>query len=142
MKIKIKVEKEVEAVTLHVEADVRYWENATVNGKEDSEGTLIPCRDKSQWKPVINIDQGKIINWAQGIEASVHYKVCDEGNYFVKDKDGNTLLSIEDHYVPSIMCPTENGYGDYIIMEIESDGMIKNWKADLSSFIQDAKNNE
>lgn len=45
MKITIKVEKEVEIKTLEVRAGVRYWEDATVNGNEDSEGELIPCRE-------------------------------------------------------------------------------------------------
>jgi len=44
MKRTIKVEKEVDIKTLHVQANVRYWEDATVNGVEDEEGTLMPCR--------------------------------------------------------------------------------------------------
>ena len=32
------------AVYLEVEAEVRYWEDATVNGQEDEAGTLIPFK--------------------------------------------------------------------------------------------------
>jgi hypothetical protein len=32
------------------------------------------------------------------------------------------------------MCPKENGYGDYVIMDIDSEGKIINWKVDLSDF--------
>jgi hypothetical protein len=42
--------------------------------------------------------------------------------------------SSHDGYVPKIMCPTENGYSDYVIMDIDRDGKIANWKADLSDF--------
>jgi hypothetical protein len=67
----------------------------------------------------------------------VHYKVCDAGSYFVKDAEGNTAMSIEWDYVPSILCPKERGYGDYIIMDIDENGFIQKWKADLSDFINE-----
>jgi hypothetical protein len=35
------------------------------------------------------------------------------------------------------MCPKENGYGDYVIMDIDREGKIANWKADLSDFQDD-----
>lgn len=31
---------------LKVEAGVRYWEDATVNGIEDVDGALIPCKKR------------------------------------------------------------------------------------------------
>ena len=60
--------------------------------------------------------------------------MCDCGSYYLKDEQGNTVLAIENDYVPKIMCPKENGYGDYIIMDIDEIGQIQNWKADISSF--------
>lgn len=134
MKTTVKIEKEVEIKTLVVEAGVRYWEDGEVNGVEDTEGNLIPCRQGDCWCPHIDIDSGIITNWTKGIKAKVHYKVCDAGNYFLNDENGGQILSIEQDYVPSILCPKENGYGDYIIMDIDENGQIQNWNVDISSF--------
>jgi hypothetical protein len=138
MKTTIKIEKEVEIKFLHVKAGVRYWEDATVNDVEDVNGDLIPCRDGNLWCPVIDIDSGQITNWTKGVVADIHYKVCDAGSYYLKDSEGNTLLSIDNDYVPSILCPSENGYGDYIIMTVNADGMIQDWDgSDLSDFLDE-----
>lgn len=40
--IKLKVEKEFDIKTLVVSANVRYWEDSTINGVEDKDGTLTP----------------------------------------------------------------------------------------------------
>ena len=77
MKATVKIEKEVELKTLVVKAGVRYYEDATVNGVEDTEGDLIPCKQGELWCPIIDIDSGVITNWKQGVKAEVHYKVCD-----------------------------------------------------------------
>jgi len=134
MKTIITVKKEVEVKTLHVEAKVRYWEDAYVNGINDTEGKLIPCREGDLWKPIIDLETGQILNWKQGIEAEIHYKVCDAGSYFIKDEGNNTILSIENDYVPKILCPADNGYGDYIIMDIDKNGFIQKWEADIYEF--------
>lgn len=135
MKKVIKVNKEVEIKTLHVVAGARYWEDATVNGVEDEKGDLIPCRDGDYWKPIIDIDNGIITNWTKGTTADIHYKVCDDGNYYLKDAEGNTVLSIIDDYVPKIMCPGGNGYGDYIIMKVDGEGNIENWVPLIKDFV-------
>jgi hypothetical protein len=44
MKAIVKIEKEVELKTLVVKAGVRYYVDGTVNGIEDAEGNLIPCK--------------------------------------------------------------------------------------------------
>ena len=135
----VKIKTKVDIKTLHVEAGVRYWEDATVNGVEDESGDLIPCREGDLWKPIIDIDKGQITNWKQGVQADIHYKVCDDGSYYLKDEGGKTILSIEDNYVPDILCPEERGYGDYIIMKVDENGFIKNWKVDLGSFHQEVE---
>lgn len=137
MKIKIKVEKEVEIKYCQVAAHVRYWEDAEVNGVEDTDGTLIPCRDGDLWCPQINVDTGVIVNWEQGKTAKVHFKVCDSGSYSLQNEYGNNILMIEDDYVPNKLIPGE--YGDYIIMSIDENGKIIEWEtpADFSDFIKD-----
>jgi hypothetical protein len=133
MKIKLNIEKEYEVVTLHVDAGVRYWEDATVNGVEDEEGDLIPCREGDRWKPIIDIENGKIINWSQGIKAVIHYKICDDGIYAIHNEEGETIREIQD-YVISSLSPDGNGYGDYIKMTIDESGRINNWKFNSSDF--------
>lgn len=133
MKTKLKVEKEVEIKTLHVKAGVRYWEDSTVNGVEDEEGELIPFRSGDYWCPVIDIGKGQIIGWPKGTTASIHYKVCDDGVYTLLDGKGKKVISI-DGYVPNTMSPKEKGFGDYIIMEVNGEGMIDEWEFDISDF--------
>lgn len=136
MKIKLKIEKEFDAKFLQVEAGVRYWEDASVNGVTDEEGDLIPCRDGDTWCPIIEIDTGKIVNWEIGKTADVHYKVCDNGVYILQDSNRDHLKTIED-YVISDLAIGESGYGDYIIMKIDSNGIIENWKPTLEDFQDD-----
>ena len=134
MKTEIKVTKEVEITTLEINAKVRYWEDATINGIEDENGDLTPCKNGEMWQPVINIDTGVITNWKNGVKADIHFKVCDAGSYYLKDAEGNTVLAIEQDYVPNIACPKKNGYGDYIIMDIDENGQIANWKPNIDDF--------
>lgn len=126
MKATIKLKKEVEIKTLSVRAGVRYWEDATVNGIEDEQGDLIPCRDGEYWCPEIDIETGIITNWTKGVKADVHYKVCDDGTYHLKDENGNIILTHED-YVPKILDLYNDSYGDYIILHIDENGLIKDW---------------
>lgn len=136
MKATIKIEKEVEIKTLHVHAGVRYWEDATVNGIEDTEGDKIPCRVDDDWCPVIDIDTGIIKNWVKGVTAEIHYKVCDAGVYELMDAEGE-VIATEEGYVPKIMCPEENGFGDYIIMSIDENGQIAKWKPNIDDFFEE-----
>ena len=127
---KVKIKKEVELKTLRVTAGVRYWEDAKINGEEfdeDYDGELIPCKNGDSWCPVIDIDTGRIANWTQGVTADIHFTVCDAGVYEVIDQYG-TIVHTKDGYVPSVMCPKEEGYGDYIIMDVDENGIIQNWK--------------
>lgn len=133
MKITVNKKIEVEITALKVFAGVRYWEDATVGGVEDTEGDLIPCRNGDMWCPIIDVDNGRIINWI-GQDAEIHYKVCDAGTYQLVDKDGNIHLEIDNYYVPSCMCPGGDGYGDYIIMNVDDLGNIENWDTDFEDF--------
>lgn len=136
MKVKLKVEKEFEIKYLLAEVGVRYWEYTSVNGEDDEDGSLIPCRDGGYWKPLIDIEKGVIVNWDNGTTASVHYKCCDNGIYRLLDENKNEI-AFGEGYVPKIMCPKEEGYGDYVIMDIDKNGRIQNWDIDLSEFLDD-----
>lgn len=136
--------KAVPVKYLKVRCGVRYWEDATVNGEQDEDGSRIPLRDPKpndhlgggDWLPVIDLDTGKIEGWPEGTTADIHYKVCDDGDYALLDADHKVVIEI-DGYVPSLMCPEGEGYGDYVIMKVAADGSIANWKADLSAFEKD-----
>lgn len=121
------------AMYLKVEAHVRYWEDGEVDGVEDANGTLIPWRVSDKWCPCICLDTGVVESWPIGTTAKIHYKVCDAGRYILLDEDGNRL-AVLDGYVPKIMSPGGEGFGDYIIMSIGPDGKIENWRMDLTEF--------
>ena len=128
MKVKLKIEKEIELKTMVVKAEPRYWEDAIIDGKNDTEiGLYVPCKNGNIWNPHIDIDTGIILNWDKGVKASIHYKVADCCGYELLDNDDNIVISLEDGYVPRTLSPKENGY-DYIIMDIDENGKIANWK--------------
>lgn len=111
----------------------RYWEDAVVNNVKDENGTLMPFRKGDIWDITIELDSGVIENWPVGTTAKVHYKVCDAGQYSLLDAEKNVVKEI-DRYVPNIMCPKDNGYGDYIIMDISETGLIDKWRVCLKVF--------
>jgi hypothetical protein len=133
MKIELTVKKEFDVKYLLAEVGARYWEDADVDGVEDTEGTLIPCRDGEYWKPLIDIETGQILNWEKGKTAEIHYKSCDDNIFKLLDADKNVIIE-RDGYVISMMCPIDEGYGDYVKMDINTDGFIKGFEADFSDF--------
>lgn len=133
MKVTIKKPQTFEAAILEVSAGFPYWEDATVNGVKDEDGTLMPFRVGDYWKPTIDVNTGQIKDWPQGTTANIHYKICDDGTYTLKTAEGETILE-KDGYVPDIMCPGDEGYGDYIIMTVNESGVIEGWKQTLSGF--------
>jgi hypothetical protein len=131
--IEITETKKVGVAFLKVEAGVRYWEDGEVNGVSDDDGNLIPCRNGDFWEPIIDLKTGMIEGWPEGTTADVHYKVCDEGRYTLLDAARNAV-NIRDGYVPPILSPGGDGYGDYIIMKIDGAGRIENWRINLDGF--------
>ncbi len=113
---------------LTVAAEVRYWEDATVNGVKDVDGKLIPNRVGDVWLISINIESGKIREWPVGTTAKVHYKVCDQGEYFLLDKEWNRYRYKGDYVPDRLLCMGDRGYGDYIILNIDENGKIENWQ--------------
>ena len=70
----------------------------------------------------------------KGKTADIYYKVCDVGEHSITDKDFNIIKSI-DGYVPDIMSPKKLRFGDYIIMDVDENGLISKWKPNLKEFI-------
>jgi hypothetical protein len=117
------------AIYIELSAAVRYWEDAIVNGVEDTDGTLIPHRKGQSWVPVICLADGLVMDWPQGTTADVHYKVCDAGQYWLQDADRKRVAKWEGFYVPNdFLCHGDTGYGDYIIFKVGADGLIEKWR--------------
>ena len=145
MKAKVKYKVVVDIITISVDSYVRYWEDACVNGEPDDGDTpKIPCAVKSDngsyyWKPVIDIETGQILNWQQGVTANVHYKVCDEFACKVVGRIAGVTNLIKDYegYVPGFMCPRMYPDGDYIVMDIDENGYIKDWdSSEVKKFVE------
>ena len=119
-----KIKQTFDVIYLKARIGVRYW--------EDSDD-LIPCRSGDSWIPIIELQTGKIINWQEGKNASIHFKSCDDNEFYLLDQDNNIIAGIYG-YVIDMMCPKENGYGDYVIMDIDSNGFIQDWKVNLKPF--------
>lgn len=114
MKATIAIKKEVDVRYMKVDAGVRYWEDASVNGQKDVDmyeckGSAIPMMpfavkvkeqpttniysDHYRWQPTIDVENGCIVDWPKGTIAHIHYKVCDDGTYALLDKDKNLTYS-------------------------------------------------
>ena len=119
------------ATHIEAEAGVRYWEDASVNGiPEDDDAPTIPLRNGGAWCPRIRIADGLVEAWPAGTTAETHYKVCDQGIYWLTDETGTRLARWRGHYVPSaFLCRGGSGYGDYIILSIDADGRISDYAA-------------
>lgn len=133
IKLTITRREQVTVAYLRAWCGVRYWEDAKVNGVPDDNGDLIPFRVDDIWMPLIDLNTGEICGWPLGTTAKIHYKVCDDGWYELLDEDMNTVSKI-DGYVPNIMCPGGDGYGDYVIMNVDGNGRIENWKVCLEAW--------
>ena len=119
------------------------FEDGDVNGEsDDDDNPRIPCIDKDgRWNILIDIKDGKILNWEKGTTAEVYYKVVDDGIYTVYDNNMNVVKE-KDGYVPKIMDFNDRdgsyGFGDYLGLEIDENGNIIDWpKKRIGWFIND-----
>ncbi len=128
----------MQATYIEVSASVRYWDDATVNGVVDEEGTLIPFRSGDLWAPVIRLADGLVMDWPQGTTADVHFKVCDNGDYWLLDADRKRVAKWSGCYVPNkFLCHGDTGYGDYIIFKVGADGLIEKWSEPNVRMVRD-----
>jgi hypothetical protein len=115
-------------VYIEVSAEVRYWEDATINGVEDTDGTLTPLKRGERWCPVIRLADGTVMDWPIGTVADIHFKVCNAGEYWLLDEAKQRIAKWGGYYVPNdFLCHGDTGYGDYIILTISAEGVIQKW---------------
>lgn len=169
MKATIKIEKEVNLKKILVSAGVRYWndckyskdnKNTWRNGsneediKEVSEDfrNNIPFVEKKDighgkdyyWNLIIDIDTGKVENWPKDFCIETWFKVCDDGLYQILDENNNIIwdsVEFQDYYVPKFLSIGSEGYGDYIYIDINGDGYIKDWEDEAIPVIKELLNN-
>lgn len=111
---------------LDVEAEPRYWDDCSLNGViDDQDNPKVFGHENGVWKIRINLMEGRIEGWPADVEANIHYKVCDAGEYWLSGADGTRLYKFRGSYVPStFLCYGSNGFGDYIIMKVLAGGEI------------------
>lgn len=141
MKRKMLVEQEVDIAIVDCYIHARYWDDSEVNGVEDdAKEPKMPCivehLGEKAWNIIINIDNGQITNWPKGTTASIHYKSVDENYISIIDRDTNTVKEY-DGYVPRFLCPKEAWDGDYVVMDIDENGFIQDFKPNLDDIFDE-----
>lgn len=81
--------------------------------------------DDGELDLLIEVDTGKVVSWQGSEPVNIHDKVCDNGVYTLFGSDGLEVVKIDNYYVPNKLIPGD--YGDYINLEINSDGFVTNW---------------
>jgi hypothetical protein len=114
---------------IEVHAAVRYWEDGWLNGKQDTEGT-VPLRVGEDWRPTIELATGRVLDWPEGLVLRTCYKVCDAGEYWLLEADRKRIAKWKRSYVPEQFLDQAGGglVGDYIVLDIGGDGLVKGWK--------------
>lgn len=127
--------EEVNIKTLEIVVRPRFWGDCEVFHEDEIFNTErkmideqdIPCREGENWCPIIDLDEGKITNWEEGLVGIFSFKVVDEGSYYMRDEQKNIVASIEEGYVPTILDFDGDSFGDYLYFNINPDGTIQNW---------------
>ena len=127
---KVTLRREYPVRYLKANMNVRYWEDAELNGETDIHEQM-PLRQGDMWVVTVNIETGKVLDWPKGTTAKTHYKVCDAGIYALYQTYEDLLMNkpletYNDIYVPT--CLSNGGWGDYVILSIDKNGFIENWK--------------
>lgn len=93
-------------------------------------GNKETVEERQDWCPVIDVNEGKVLDWPENFVLVTHFKVCDQGVYVYSNYDETQQLvstDFDEYYVPGWLCDWENGYGDYMYIQINGDGTIENW---------------
>lgn len=113
--------------TIKVTVYPGYWEDAWVNDKrDDADNPEIPFSNGDKWEIEIDRETGNIRNWPKGVTAKTHYKSVDQNEIELIGQEGESVCSY-DGYVPDFLSVYDSGYGDYVLIEIDGNGHIKDF---------------
>lgn len=140
MKRKIKVEEEVDLAIAECWIHARYFEDAYIDGvRDDNDNPKMPFVEEHDcekaWHIKINLDNGQILGWPQGVTARIHYKSCDENYVDILDRQLG-IVKEYDGYVPNLLCPNDENDGDYVKMDIDGNGFIQNFNPNLDDILE------
>lgn len=80
------------------------------------------------WLIIIDLDNGRILDWRNDSEAKIHYKVCDQGKYSFLDDDLERMTGGDKtRYVPSLLDFRNDCFGDYLCFNVDKNGFIREW---------------
>lgn len=107
------------------------------NGKEcNFENNIFPHTTQTNDKRynahtniIVDIENGKIIDWPIGNCGIIMSKPVDSGIYTFMNENKENVLRISDYVIDGLDIDDE-GFGDYIYLTILKDGTIKNWNSE------------
>lgn len=103
-------------------------------------------KDDNIFSMKINVDTGEVVGWPKGTIMNIYWKIVDEGLYQYLDENDNIIFEY-DGYVPNELAIEEEGYGDYVILNIDADGKIEHWNPvkiarEISATIENESNED
>lgn len=109
----------------------------------------IGYRPSDYWEIIIDIDNGKVLNWPDNFWLKTHYKVCDDGKYVFLDENMNEVINItekyDQYYVPDFLALEDSGYGDYVYLNIDNEGNIEHaniMRNNIIYYFEEIENND
>lgn len=133
MKTVLKVEKIFDLKKLDIEARVINFDGTIINGVVCVDCNQIPCIFEDFWNPSISIDDGIIPNWTKGVEAKINLFLGKKCSWWILDSHLEVILERYDDYVPNCLSDGDN---NYLVMNIDKDGKIENWKFNIDDFTE------
>lgn len=128
------VRQEVDFNVLEVMVPIRDREGFIINGVECEDGSLVPFSEGDNWCPRIDLDEGEVIGWPSNAEADIQAYVGDAGSYYLIDECEGYMESFEEVAVPRML---SGGTRNSIVMKIDKDGKIANWKPSFKGLMTD-----
>ena len=155
MEVQILKPRTIDLKYLKAKMYVRYWVDCRysldggetwiddIEDNEENDGKVfydLPCTF-SEWDKkgkehrylqlIINLENGKVENWRNNVILETSFKVCDEGEYSFLDEKFNEVINITDeydqYYVPGFLSLEDEGFGDYVYIDIMKDGTVKHF---------------
>ena len=103
--------------------NVKFIKRSLLSGKEREE-------ERQDWCPVIDVNEGKILDWTPRFCLNTQFKVCDQGVYVYSNYDESQQIvstNCGEYYVPSWLDDCGDSYGDYLQITVNGDGTIRDW---------------